>query len=245
LDNRIAPKKNITLTYVLEQAWQLVNGLKASVACVALILSAIWLVFLFIQIVLVFLLGVDNFLSYLAWKLPSLFLIWYVMAAYIMLGVRRAIGLPATFGLAWADCMRVKENLFYLSLMIVIPTLIFSALIHGASASITDLPLFAAPLILLLFIAWMYYSIIIYLFALPLIVTKRAKVSDALVSAYQSMKQYWFVSIASFIIMSLILLISMIPFGIGLIWTFPMSAALYGVLFRDVYGLSAKKQDKA
>ena len=34
-------------------------------------------------------------------------------------------------------------------------------------------------------------------------------------------------------------MISTIPFGVGLIWTYPMMVAMMGVMYRDIFGVDA------
>jgi uncharacterized membrane protein len=39
------------------------------------------------------------------------------------------------------------------------------------------------------------------------------------------------------IVISLIVMVSMIPLGIGLIWTLPMMMIAYGIIYRNMFGV--------
>lgn len=41
----------------------------------------------------------------------------------------------------------------------------------------------------------------------------------------------------AFVVLSLIMFVSMIPLGIGLIWTIPMSMIAYGIIYRNMFGI--------
>lgn len=92
----------------------------------------------------------------------------------------------------------------------------------------------------LLFILPGIYLTIAYFMAMPLIVEKNMGVWEALETSRKAITKRWFSMLLFFIVMGLIFMISSIPFGIGLIWTFPMCMIAYGIIYRNMFGISSE-----
>lgn len=234
--SKINPK-DIGITKALAESWQLVSGLKLPIFYISALLSGFWVMGLVLQTALLFTGHGD--LIYL-WKIPAFIIIWYMMAILIVLGVRRAIGLPVTIRAAFSDCMRVKEKLLGLGLIVAGFMLIFLGFIYLAKSILASAPLLFWLVAIAGFLIYFLSILSLYIFALPLIVTKRCSLKKALQSAYLAIKRHWFSVLVLFIIINIIMFIGMLPLGVGLIWTFPMYAALCGIVFRDVYKLKKK-----
>lgn len=156
-------------------------------------------------------------------------IVWYVISVLVMLGVRKALGMPVSVPQAFADCMAVKWPL--MGLLVVL--FIINAIYGVVNAFTPDF------LHTLTYVIMLFFVIPIYIFSLPLIVFKRCDLAYALSSGFAKMSEHWVAVFLSCLAMFLILLFSAIPFGIGLIWTIPMYYALMGVIFRDIYGLQS------
>jgi hypothetical protein len=85
--------------------------------------------------------------------------------------------------------------------------------------------------LILLIIPGIYLSIA-YVFTLPLIVDKKMGVWEAMEHSRKSVTKHWFKVFGLTFLLSLIMLISAIPLGAGLVWTLPlMFVTLYGLLY--------------
>jgi len=89
---------------------------------------------------------------------------------------------------------------------------------------------------LLLIIPGIYLSVAYY-FALPLVAEKGLRPWEAMEISRKAISKRWFTMFFFFIILSLIIIASMIPLGIGLIWTLPMSLIAYGIIYRNMFGI--------
>lgn len=64
---------------------------------------------------------------------------------------------------------------------------------------------------------------------------------DAIADGMQKMNANWRVVVPLFIMLGILVNLSILLLGIGLIWTLPMVYAASGICFRDAYGLRNKK----
>lgn len=92
---------------------------------------------------------------------------------------------------------------------------------------------------LLLLILPGIYLIVAYYMALPLVVEKGMSPWEALETSRKAISRHWFRMLGFFIIAGIIITISAIPLGIGLIWSLPMIIIAYGILYRNMFGVEA------
>lgn len=77
---------------------------------------------------------------------------------------------------------------------------------------------------------------IIYFFTLPLIADKGLKIWDAMELSRKAVSAHFFKITFLYLSLVIIVVISAIPFGIGIIWTMPMIfIGLYGLLYRVMF----------
>ena len=88
----------------------------------------------------------------------------------------------------------------------------------------------------LLIIPGIYLSIAYYM-ALPLVAEKGLSPWQALEVSRKTISKRWFTMFFFSIVISLIVMASMIPLGIGLIWTLPMMMIAYGIIYRNMFGV--------
>ncbi len=88
---------------------------------------------------------------------------------------------------------------------------------------------------LLLILPGIYLAVGYYL-AMPLVVEKNLGPWQALEASRKAITKRWFAVFGFILLLILINLVAMIPLGIGLIWTLPMSLIAYGILYRTVFG---------
>lgn len=138
------------------------------------------------------------------------------MAGIVMLGVERSVDLPLSYKSVFGYFAYTLPLLGVAVLMSILVTIGF----------------------LLLIIPGVYLSLA-YMFTVPLVVEKNLGIWDAMETSRKAVTSHWFKLFFLFLTMSIILIISALPFGIGLIWTYPMMVAMMGVMYRDIFGVEA------
>ena len=206
---------------VLSEAWEKTNGLKGSFWAAGAILFAVILI---LGVVLgggsVFLAGQGDassgMLMGLAIQLVMIAVMYPFMAGIVMLGIERSVDLPLSYKSVFTYFAYTLPLLGVAVLMSVLVTIGF----------------------ILLIIPGIYLSLA-YMFAVPLVVEKNLGIWDAMETSRKAVTSHWFKLFFLFFIMMIILMVSALPFGIGLIWTYPMMVAMMGVMYRDIFGVEA------
>ena len=206
---------------VLSEAWEKTNGLKGSFWAAGAILFAVILI---LGIVFgggsVFLAGQGDassgMLMGLAMQLVMIAVMYPFMAGIVMLGIERSVDLPLSYKSVFTYFAYTLPLLGVAVLMSILVTIGF----------------------ILLIIPGIYLSLA-YMFAVPLVVEKNLGIWDAMETSRKAVTSHWFKLFFLFFIMMIILMVSALPFGIGLIWTYPMMVAMMGVMYRDIFGVEA------
>jgi uncharacterized membrane protein len=71
---------------------------------------------------------------------------------------------------------------------------------------------------------------------IPLIVDRGLSPWQAMEMSRKAVHKIWWKVMGIFCLMLLIFMISFIPVGIGLIWTWPMSIMVAGVMYKHLFG---------
>jgi len=114
------------------------------------------------------------------------------------------------------------------------------------------LPLFVTMFLMYLMIAIGFmllilpgiYLMIAYYMAMPLVVEKGMSPWQAMETSRKAITHRWFSVFFLIIIMTLIISISSIPLGIGMIWTLPMLIIALGILYRNMFGVEPATIDE-
>ncbi|MGB0361170.1 MAG: hypothetical protein ACPGEF_07175, partial [Endozoicomonas sp.] len=72
--------------------------------------------------------------------------------------------------------------------------------------------------------------------AIPLMVDKGLTPWKAMEASRKAISKRWFTVFGLIIVISFLNLVAMIPLGLGLIWTIPMSSIAFGILYRNIFG---------
>ncbi|NOQ14093.1 MAG: hypothetical protein GQ583_06390 [Methyloprofundus sp.] len=216
----IAAPYDFQVMDVIKEAWQRTSGLKGSVlGAGALIFVALIAISFASMLVLDLFSAIDEGLLSVITTLISgiLSLLSYpFFAGIIMMGLHRAIDAPVSYKMAF--------SYFSYTLPIIIASLCISVLVTLG--------------FLLLIIPGIYLSIA-YMFTLPLIIDKNMDFWQAMETSRRAASQHWFKLFFTAALMVIIYLVSVIPLGLGLIWSIPMFIALQGVLYRRIFGIDA------
>lgn len=89
----------------------------------------------------------------------------------------------------------------------------------------------------LLIIPGIYLSVA-YMLAIPLVADRNLGIWDALETSRKAITKHWFPVFRLTLLIILINFIAIIPLGLGLIWTAPMSVIAFGILYRNIFGCS-------
>ncbi|WP_419833872.1 hypothetical protein [Endozoicomonas atrinae] len=136
-------------------------------------------------------------------------------AGVYMIGLRRSVNAPIRAGQV-LDYFSVTLPLFGLYLLMSILILIG---------------------FILLILPGIYLSIA-YMLAIPLVADKKMGIWEALETSRKAVTKRWFSVFGLTLLIMLINAIAMIPLGLGLIWTVPMSTIAFGILYRNIFGCS-------
>lgn len=224
--------EKIAIGGVIREAWYFVRGIKWPFFWMAivfpLLLPCIFvLIFLYMPRTLFI---YHPAIFFPLFKLIYAITLWYLFAILITLGVRQTIGMPIVIPLAFSDCMRVKGKLFFLFLLLF-SVFEITNFINGITISTGLIGIFTQVII---FLPFVYLSLLVITFALPLIVFKRYDIQYALISAYNMMNKYWLKVTICYLILCIINLICTLPpLEIAMLWTVPMFFTMIGVLFKN------------
>ncbi len=197
---------------VLSEAWEKTKGLKGSV-----ILGIIIFYLIIIAIT-----AVSMGLSMLSNS---------IAISILTNLVTTAISLPITVGLLMMGINRSIDRQVSFSMIFNY----FSFLIPLLLASLLMYLLIILGLLLLILPG--IYLIVAFSFALPLIVERKMGIWEALQTSRKAVTHKWFSFFGFGLLYFVIVFISAIPAGIGLIWTLPMGHAAYGILYRNMFGV--------
>jgi uncharacterized membrane protein len=78
-----------------------------------------------------------------------------------------------------------------------------------------------------------------YVLAIPLIVDRDMSPWEALETSRKAITKKWFSVFGLFFVLGLIMVVSMLPLFIGLIWTVPMMSVAMAILYRNVFGITS------
>lgn len=201
---------NWTINDVLNEAWAKISGFKL-VYMVAII------VYVIISQGLAFALQTlaGESVGVLIIGNLLLSLVTYPLAAgLMMMGIKRSAGLEVNFSTLF-DYYNQAIPLFILGLLVSL-------------FSILGLILLIIPGI---------YLMVAYMLAMPLMVEKKLGIWESMETSRQAITQCWFRFFGLMLLMMLIIVVSIIPLGIGLIWTLPMTALVLGIVYRELFGL--------
>ncbi|MCU9946561.1 DUF975 family protein [Pseudomonas sp. PDM13] len=137
-----------------------------------------------------------------------------LLGGIYLLGIRQAAGQPLNFNEVFAN--------FGLFVPLFILSILMAVLIYVG--------------FFLLLLPGIYLGVA-YLLALPLAVERKLSPWQALEASRKAISQRWFKVFGLMLVLSLIMMVSAIPLGIGLVWTFPMFIIAVGILYRTIFGV--------
>ncbi|MDH0896406.1 MULTISPECIES: hypothetical protein [unclassified Pseudomonas] len=205
---------------LISESWQRVKGTKGIIFG-GFVIFYIVMSFAFVILSMVFsalgILSEASIISGLSGQL--LFSLTSAMAYPFLAGVNLV-------GIRRAADQTVSFNDVFKGLGLFVPLLITALLMN----------VLVALGMILLVIPGIYLSIA-YILAIPLVIERGLSPWEALETSRKAITQHWFKVFGLFIVLGLIMLVSMIPLGIGLIWTLPLCIITIGALYRTIFGV--------
>ncbi|OWP49378.1 hypothetical protein [Pseudomonas nitroreducens] len=222
IEEALARGYDFSIESLIKDAWQRVNGTKGPIIVG-------FIIYMVIVQAISFVLGMVLGLGYVAsgseagFGMAILQLVVGILAAAVgypflaginMLGIRRAADQPISFNEMFSH--------FGLFVPLFITGLAMTLLVYLG--------------VLFLLLPGIYLSVA-YILAIPLVVERKLSPWQALEVSRKAITQHWFKVFGMFLVLGVILIVSAIPLGIGLIWTLPLSIIAIGVLYRTIFGV--------
>lgn len=213
------PHYDFSIAQIIKEAWEKTKGAKRSIWGASAIMYLVTLV-LIAGGTLLFPAGINGMagglktlsLGLLQQLLTSIISVLFT-AGLLYMGIRKVVGDPISWRMIGKG---------------------FSSAGNLIVATILQFILVAIGFCLLILPG--IYLLVGYLMTLPLIVDKGMSPWQAMETSRKTIHKIWWKVFGLFIVMWLICLLSVIPLGIGLIWTWPMCIILMGVLYCYLFG---------
>jgi uncharacterized membrane protein len=211
LEDAVAGRYDFEIGQVMSEAWSLTKGMKGSFWGAAIIVYAAMIAMALISAAL--------FQKNVALRVLSNIVFGAVgpilFVGIIMMGIRRAAGLSVNFATAFS-CFDRAVNVFVAGLLTTLLTYVG---------------------IILLIIPGIYLAVA-YCMSMPLIADRRLGSWQAMETSRKAVTKRWFQFFGLFIVVGLVVCVSALPLGIGLIWTAPWSVNVIGVVYRRAFGVA-------
>ena len=225
LEKGIAGDYEFSIGATLSEAWNKTSGAKGTMILAGILyIVAIMVVSFILQFVMLKLIPLDNnpsqamiFGSIFVQQIVLNLVVLPIVMGMFILGLRRSVDAP----ISAFSVFDYFGKTFSLLLTMV---LMYIMVVIG----------------LLLLVVPGIYLMVAYFMAMPLVVEKGLSPWQALEASRKAVSKRWFGFLGFYIVMMLIMLVSMIPLGIGLIWTMPMFLIAWGILYRNMFGCEAK-----
>ena len=214
LADGVAGTYEFSIGEIMKEAWALVPGFKGPFWGALLL---IYLVFIVVGVVFAFMIGARG-------EPPSLWLqvanglvgviVSPVIAGLLVLGVRRASGLPVSFTMAFGYIRKA-------------PVLI------GAALLVMLLTYLGIALLVLPGI----YLAVAYGMTLPLLALNDLGIWPAMETSRRAITHHWFGFFGLYLVMVMLIVLSALLLLIPLIWTLPWALLVIGVAYRRMFGV--------
>jgi hypothetical protein len=199
-----------TIGGVMSEAWELKNGFKGTYWGALLIYAVIAMV---ASGVFQWLGGDTGLMGAIA-QLVSTLVTLPLYVGLTMMAIKRSIGAPTTASSVFDYYPRTLPLFLLYVLMVVMITIGFVLLVLPG-----------------------IYLVFAYVLALPLLVDKNLGLWEALETSRKAVTPCWFRVFGLLIVVSIVVLVSALPFGIGLIWTVPFAGLVMGIIYRNLVGV--------
>jgi hypothetical protein len=218
LEKAINGEYDFEIGDVMSEAWRLTAGFKGTFWGAAIVAYFLMIaVFLIAQFVSTLVAGSDGgFVLSIVVNLLITAAVAPLFLGLLLLGIRRASGQDVSFGVVFGQ---------------------FDKLAPAAGAYVlTTLLTYVGAIFLLL---PGIYLALAYGMTLPLIADRNLPIWQAMETSRKALTHKWFRLFGLYLVVGLVVGLSALPLGIGLIWTGPWSIVIVGVLYRRIFGAAS------
>lgn len=219
----------------ISTAWEKVHGTKGSAWGAMLVIIAITLAISTVSVLM------QPFLPDLAISIGILIpvAVFFLQMGLLYIGIQRALDYPFSFRLVfYAYHFSIAIRLIGVYLLEILLFLPFFILLQIAALLYTP----AASLLIMLCAALLYFIATVgtvylsfrFLLAIAFVLDKKLNSWQAIKSSFIATRANFWRLVAVSLIESLILIVSAIPLGIGLIWTLPLVLIVYGLIYKNL-----------
>jgi hypothetical protein len=195
---------------VIKEAWQLTSGYKATAWGALLIYLAITIV---VSVPFEFI-GKDSVMMLLVSQVVVGLVTYPLYAGFMMLGIKRSVGAETNAFMIFDYYSKIIPIfLLYVLMMLLIMVGFVLLIIPGI------------------------YLAVAYSLAIPLLVEKNLGIWEALETSRKAITKCWFRMFGLYIVILVIVLLAMLPLGIGLIWALPLTNLVMGVVYRNLFSV--------
>ena len=81
------------------------------------------------------------------------------------------------------------------------------------------------------------YLAVAYSMAIPLLVEKNMGIWEALETSRKTINKCWFRMFGLYVVVMVLIILALLPLGIGLIWAVPLVNVVMGVVYRNLFSV--------
>jgi len=257
IQNNVVSPYTFSIGQSISESWARVSGFKSTCLGALLIL---FLILFGISIIgtLVIYLAVGSLNNTLPVVSASLWFVYFIALlasfplfyGYNFLGIKRSANLPVKSKMifeAYHFYWRLLGVLITRYVLITITAFIIIVLTSfclGLLAAVhTGIGITIAIIINIFAVIFdlflLYYCFGLVIFSPYLVMDKNVGVFRAFKLSFQGFKQHGVKILITFFIIGILVQLSIIPLGIGLIWTIPLANCLIGVIYRTIFGVTS------
>ncbi len=199
---------------VISEAWEKTSGAKLTLILSFIIAIVVQLVVMFVggMIIGALDLGVAGAIIH---QIIVMLIIMPINMGVFLLGVKRSVNAPMEISSIFGH--------FGKALKLLITAIVMQILVMIG--------------FILLVIPGIYLAIA-YCMTMILVIEKDMGVWEALETSRKAVTKRWFSMFLFMLLMGIIVSISAIPFGIGLIWTMPLFMISFAIIYRNMFGVN-------
>lgn len=223
IDKAITGDYEFTIGAVLKEGWEKTKGAKWAIHLAFFLYFMVAIAFLILAQVAMttFIQGANNPDLLLAFMIGQQLLLNLILLPIIIgifiLGIKRSVNAPL-------ESTSIFDYFNKMGQLLVTMILVYIMVVIG---------------FVLLIIPGIYLSVA-YFMAMPLVVEKGLSPWQAMEVSRKAITKRWFSFFFLGLLLCLILIVSTIPLGLGLIWTMPMMFVCYGVVYRNMFGVEGQ-----
>ncbi len=206
--------ENFTVGEALRRSWKLTSGVKLPMWGSLLVMTLVMIVIgLGIELVSKFVSSDVAGVLVIVGEIANYIVSTVLTAGLMYMGVKRA----ARRQVGWKDVFSGFNVAVKITIAMILQTILITV----------GMFLLILPGI---------YLMVGYMMTLPLIIDQNMSPWQAMETSRKAIHKVWWKISGLYLVVSLIVMVSTIPAGIGLIWTIPMSMVLVGVVYHYLFG---------